>query len=171
MLSYGPSNVENELKYTNVVQPAQYIKPEYKPAMVSEYGSGFINGALTAKTPEFIPYGKQQYTSMYIVPKEYASMPSGSHGYNRQQFGNSFMYIPKSTQEYSTGYSSEPSFQSSLRDIVRMVSEEQRKSNGKAIFLIGKPQFPHHMLSKSSGYSAPSTQYGGNINANNGYRY
>lgn len=168
-LSYGSTNVGNELKYTNVVQPAQYLKPEYKPAMVSEHGSGFINGALTAKIPEFIPYGKQQY--MYIVPKEYASTPSGSHGYNRQQFGNSFMYIPKSAQEYSTGYSSVPSFQSSLRDIVKMVSEEQRKSNGKVIFLIGKPQFPPHMLSNPGGYSAPSIKYGGNINANNGYKY
>lgn len=174
--------------------PAPVEEHNYEPA--AESGNEIGNAEKQINAPE--TQGHQQY--MYVLPKEYASIPSTNGNvfestesenkvpevstYGRQQymygsqnpsaqFGNSFQYVPNFTNEYNKDYLSAPSFQSSLRDIVKMVDEEQRKSNGKAIFLIGKPQIPQHLLSNTPGYASPSSQQGFNNNANtfNGYKY
>lgn len=133
--------------------------------------SGNTNSKLVGKVPEFSQNKEQQF--MEVVPKDFTFNHMGNYGfdgYNEQQFENSFQNTPVKTNGYSSGYSSVPSLESSLRDIYKMVNEEKRKSNGKAIFLVGQIEIPKHMSANLPGYPA-STSFSNTFNAFSGYKY
>lgn len=170
-------NAEKQIKTpefeTQGHQQYMYVLPKEYASISSTNGNVYESTESDNKVPEVNTYGRQQY--MYVTPKAFASNPGATYGSQNPSahFGNSFQYVPNFTNEYNKDYLSAPSFQSSLRDIVKMVDEEQRKSNGKAIFLIGKPQIPQHLLSNTAGYASPSSQQGfsSNVNTFNGYKY
>lgn len=133
--------------------------------------SGNENSKLVGKVPEFSQNKKPQF--MDDVNKDFTFNQMGNYGfdgYSGQQFENSFQNTPVKTNGYNLGFSSVPSLDSSLRDIYKMVNEEKRKSNGKAIFLVGQIEIPKHMSANLPAYSAP-TGFSNTFNAFSGYKY
>ncbi|GLV35320.1 hypothetical protein CBL_01530 [Carabus blaptoides fortunei] len=136
-------------------------------------GKMFEDSKLVAQVPEFSQNNKQEL--MDAVPKGFALNQIGNNGFDGyigQQFGNSFQNTPQyaKTNGYTSGYSSVPSLESSLKNMYKVVSEEKRKSNGKAIFLVGKIEIPGHMSANLPGYSAP-TSFSNTFNAFSAYKY